>query len=64
MALGEDNKEIGYAKFKPQFHIEDAQIAYIGDDELDIPFETSRFRLCPTRCTPFGKIRCTRMFTH
>ena len=37
MALGEDNKEIGYAKFKAEFHIEDAQIAYIGDDELDIP---------------------------
>lgn len=37
VALGEDNKQIGYDSFKAQFNLKDDEIAYIGDDELDIP---------------------------
>ena len=36
-ALGQDTKIIGYERFKAKFQLSDSEIAYIGDDELDIP---------------------------
>ena len=60
MALGEDNKQIGYASFKAQFILNDDEIAYIGDDELDTPI----LRVVGLACTPIDAHTSAKAYAH
>jgi 2-dehydro-3-deoxyphosphooctonate aldolase (KDO 8-P synthase) len=56
MALGQDDKGIGYSNFKAEFGFVDAEIAYIGDDELDTPILTQVGLACvPMDAHPVAK---------
>ena len=59
-ALGEDDKSIGYAKFKRQFKLQDDEIAYIGDDELDIPI----LKQAGFACVPADAHAAARAVSH